>query len=142
MRRFTRSPTEGAAVLRGEELERKGRRNRTVRSKDWLIASTVLGLDDPFHHVRRGLQSFLLKEKTEGVSETGEKEFSRIRRQLGKMERQMAQLLAASVKAIQSFEQGWRDVPGHTKGQLLFLMALKSSREKKGETQLGDKAPL
>ncbi len=58
-------------------------------------------------------------------------EFSHIRRQLGKTQKQMAQLLGVSPKAIESFEQGWRDIPVHTERQTLFLVALKSSQNKK-----------
>ena len=53
------------------------------------------------------------------------KEFSKIRRQLGKTQSQTAELLGVSLKAIQSFEQGWRDIPVHIERQLLFLLAMK-----------------
>ena len=43
----------------------------------------------------------------------------------------MAQLLGTSPKAIQSFEQGWRDIPVSAERQALFLMALKSPQNKK-----------
>ena len=56
------------------------------------------------------------------------KEFSQIRQHLGKTQKQMAQLLGTSLKAVQSFEQGWRNIPIHTERQALFLMALKSSQ--------------
>lgn len=56
-----------------------------------------------------------------------QKEFSRIRHQLGKTQKEMAQLLGTSLKAVQSFEQGWRNIPVHTERQLLFLLALKRS---------------
>jgi len=55
------------------------------------------------------------------------KEFSTIRRQLGKTQSQLAQLLGTSVKAIQSFEQGWRHIPVHIERQMLFLLAMKNS---------------
>ena len=58
-------------------------------------------------------------------------EFSHIRHHLGKTQRQMAQLLGTSPKAIQSFEQGWRDIPVSAERQVLFLMALKSHQDKK-----------
>jgi len=58
-------------------------------------------------------------------------EFSRIRRHLGKTQNQLARLLGTSSKAIQSFEQGWRNVPVHTERQLLLLLVLKSSHGKK-----------
>ena len=54
------------------------------------------------------------------------KEFSNIRLHLGKTQGQMAQLLGVSPKAIQSFEQGWRNIPVYTERQMLFLMALKN----------------
>ncbi len=55
------------------------------------------------------------------------KEFSQIRGQLGKTQRQMAHLLGTSSKAIQSFEQGWRNIPVHVERQMLFLVAMKRS---------------
>lgn len=58
------------------------------------------------------------------------KEFSQIREHLGKTQKQLAQLLGTSAKAIQSFEQGWRNTPVHTERQVLFLMALKYAQEK------------
>jgi len=58
-------------------------------------------------------------------------EFSHIRHHLGKTQRELAQLLGVSPKAIQSFEQGWRDIPVSTERQVLFLMALKYSQNKK-----------
>jgi len=51
-------------------------------------------------------------------------EFSRTRQYLGKTQSQMAQLLGVSLKAIQSFEQGWRNIPVHTERQVLFLLTL------------------
>jgi hypothetical protein len=57
------------------------------------------------------------------------KEFAGIRKRLGKSQREMAQLLAVSLKAIQSFEQGWRNIPAHAERQALFLLAQKGSKE-------------
>ncbi len=57
----------------------------------------------------------------------GKKEFSNARRYLGKTQRQMAQLLGVSFKAIQSFDQGWRNIPVHIERQVLFLLASKNS---------------
>jgi len=59
------------------------------------------------------------------------KEFSQIRRDLGKTQMQMAQLLGTSLKAIQSFEQGWRNIPVHIERQMLLLAALKCAQGKK-----------
>jgi DNA-binding XRE family transcriptional regulator len=61
------------------------------------------------------------------------KEFSHIRRQLGKTQAQMAQLLGTSLKAIQSFEQGWRRVPVHIERQVLFLLAMRKTHDREHE---------
>ena len=55
-------------------------------------------------------------------------EFSEIRRQLGKTQKQMAQLLATSQKAIESFEQGWRNIPVHIERQVFFLLVSLNSQ--------------
>ena len=57
------------------------------------------------------------------------KQFSYLRNRLGKTQRQMAQLLGTSEKAIQGYEQGWRKVPMHVERQVLFLVS--RLREKK-----------
>ena len=57
----------------------------------------------------------------------GKKEFSAARQYLGKTQSQMAQVLGVSLKAIQSFEQGWRNIPVHIERQVLFLLASKKS---------------
>ena len=62
------------------------------------------------------------------------KEFSNIRHLLGKTQMQMAQLLGVSLKAVQSFEQGWRKIPIHTERQSLLLLALKGSRVNQKKT--------
>jgi DNA-binding XRE family transcriptional regulator len=59
------------------------------------------------------------------------KEFAEIRRHLGKTQRQMAQVLGVSLKAIQSFEQGWRNLPVHIERQVLLILALKKRASKK-----------
>jgi DNA-binding transcriptional regulator YiaG len=56
------------------------------------------------------------------------KEFSRCRRKLNKTQKQMAQLLGTSLKAIHSYEQGWRSIPAHAERQLLFLMSKQLER--------------
>ncbi len=53
------------------------------------------------------------------------KEFHSLRQKLQKTQKQMSQLLGTSLKAVQSFEQGWRKVPVHVERQVLFLRALK-----------------
>ena len=56
-------------------------------------------------------------------------QFSYLRNRLGKTQRQTAQLLGTSEKAIQGYEQGWRKVPMHVERQALFLVS--RLREKK-----------
>ena len=49
-------------------------------------------------------------------------EFSALRKKLAKTQKQMAQLLGVSIKAIHSYEQGWRSIPVHVERQLYFLL--------------------
>ncbi len=57
-------------------------------------------------------------------------EFKFYRKQLEKTQKQIAQLLGVSIKAIHSYEQGWRSIPGHIERQLFFLIFKKSGRNK------------
>ncbi len=58
------------------------------------------------------------------------KEFHSLRQKLQKTQKQMSQLLGTSLRAIQSFEQGWRKVPVHIERQMLFLAAMKKRSNK------------
>jgi transcriptional regulator with XRE-family HTH domain len=49
-------------------------------------------------------------------------EFSRLRASLGKSQRELAGILGLSLKAIESYEQGWRNVPAHVERLLYFLL--------------------
>jgi putative transcriptional regulator len=51
------------------------------------------------------------------------KKFVAIRKRLNKTQKQMAQLLGTSVKAIHSYEQGWRSIPIHAERQIYFLLS-------------------
>ena len=51
------------------------------------------------------------------------KEFKKFRNKLGKTQRQMAQLLGVSIKAVHSYEQGWRSIPPHVERQIFFLVS-------------------
>lgn len=62
------------------------------------------------------------------------KKFSEIRRYLGKTQKQMAQLLGTSSKAVESFEQGWRNIPVHIERQMLFLLASMASKKRRKKT--------
>ncbi|VBB41375.1 conserved hypothetical protein [uncultured Desulfatiglans sp.] len=50
-------------------------------------------------------------------------EFAVIRRRLGKTQKEMAELLATSLKTIHSYEQGWRTIPPHAQRQIYFLLS-------------------
>jgi DNA-binding XRE family transcriptional regulator len=50
-------------------------------------------------------------------------EFFHIRKQLNKTQKQMAEILGASIKAIHSYEQGWRTIPLYVERQLFFLLS-------------------
>ena len=59
-------------------------------------------------------------------------EFKFLRSKLEKTQKQMAQLLGTSLKAIHSYEQGWRTVPVHVERQIFFLVSrLKQNRRGK-----------
>jgi DNA-binding XRE family transcriptional regulator len=54
-------------------------------------------------------------------------EFVKIRHDLNKTQEQLASLLCVSHKAIQSFEQGWRNIPSHIEREMLLLASLQKS---------------
>jgi DNA-binding XRE family transcriptional regulator len=58
------------------------------------------------------------------------KEFSKIRHELDLTQKGLSRVLCVSPKAIQSFEQGWRDVPVHIEREMLLLLALKGFRNR------------
>ncbi len=51
------------------------------------------------------------------------KEFKNFRKRLNKTQRQMAHLLGMSLKAVHSYEQGWRIIPSHVERQMFFLIS-------------------
>ena len=40
-------------------------------------------------------------------------EFTALRKRFDKTQKQMSQLLGVSIKAVHSYEQGWRSIPDH-----------------------------
>ncbi len=48
--------------------------------------------------------------------------FTTIRAKIGKTQKSLAELLGVSLKAVQSYEQGWRSIPIHVERQLYFLL--------------------
>lgn len=63
-----------------------------------------------------------LQEQTYRKRVMEKEEFSKIRKQLGKTQKQLAALLGMSLKTIHSYEQGWRSIPAHIERQLFFLL--------------------
>ena len=57
--------------------------------------------------------------------------FSKARAKLGKTQKALASLLGVSLKAVQSYEQGWRRVPLHVERQIYFLLV---NQRKNGTT--------
>jgi hypothetical protein len=50
-------------------------------------------------------------------------QFKEIRSTLGKTQKEMARLIGTSIKAVHSYEQGWRKIPHHIEKQVLFLLS-------------------
>jgi len=48
--------------------------------------------------------------------------FAKARAKLKKTQKELAALLGVSLKAVQSYEQGWRSVPLHVERQMYFLL--------------------
>ena len=51
------------------------------------------------------------------------KEFSYFRSKLAKTQKKLAELLGVSLKAVHSYEQGWRSVPVHVERQMLLMVS-------------------
>jgi hypothetical protein len=47
-----------------------------------------------------------------------------VRQELGRSQKEMAELLGVSAKAVQSYEQGWRHMPPHVEQHVLFQAIL------------------
>ena len=58
------------------------------------------------------------------------KEFNKLRKKLNKSQQQMALLLGVSIKAVQSYEQGWRNIPTHMERQMFFLLSRVEGNQK------------
>lgn len=50
-------------------------------------------------------------------------EFLKARKVLGKTQKKTAELLGLSIKAVHSYEQGWRKIPSHVERQIFFLLS-------------------
>ncbi len=56
-------------------------------------------------------------------------EFVRIRKFLIKTQKQLAQLLGISIKAVQGYEQGWRTIPGPMERQMYLLVVKRTASD-------------
>ena len=59
-------------------------------------------------------------------------EFKSYRTKLNKTQKQIAQLLGTSLKAIHSYEQGWRTIPPAVERQIYFLVSRINKTGKRG----------
>jgi DNA-binding XRE family transcriptional regulator len=62
------------------------------------------------------------------------RELAQARHYLGKTQRELSRLLCVSTRTIQSFEQGWRNIPASVERQILFLLSLKRSANQKNNS--------
>ena len=60
-------------------------------------------------------------------------EFKHLRKRLNKTQKQMAKLLGTSIKAVHSYEQGWRSIPVSVERQIYFLIS--RTRKDKAKTR-------
>jgi hypothetical protein len=72
--------------------------------------------------VRFGRAGVYLARSQRGAGMTPQ-EFKHYRARLKKTQQQMALLLGTSIKAIHSYEQGWRQIPPAVERQMLFLLS-------------------
>ena len=56
-------------------------------------------------------------------------EFSLARKNLGKTQKQLSELLGMSLKTIHSYEQGWRTIPTHIERHIYFLLINQRGRK-------------
>ena len=65
-------------------------------------------------------------------------QFKEIRAKLDKTQKEIAQLLGVSIKAIHSYEQGWRKIPHHVERQLLFLIFKTTNKHRNPQDKCWD----
>ena len=59
------------------------------------------------------------------------KESKKLRKKIDKTQKQMAQLLGVSVKAVHSYEQGWRNIPTHVERLMYFHLSRRDGNPKR-----------
>ena len=89
--------------------------------KEGLLLKAFFRMQDGEFLYGRSVQSI-----GDGMEST---EFSQVRKRLGKTQKEMAEVLGTSVKAVHSYEQGWRCVPAHVERQLLFFLTRLAARK-------------
>ncbi len=57
-------------------------------------------------------------------------EFKSFRQRMSKTQKQMGQLLGISLKAVHSYEQGWRSIPPYVERQMFFLLSRVEGNQK------------
>jgi len=57
-------------------------------------------------------------------------EFLKSRKLLNRTQKEMAELLGVSIKAVHSYEQGWRNIPPHVERQIFFLLSRTRANDK------------
>lgn len=62
-----------------------------------------------------------------------DRNFVELRKKLGKTQKKLAEILGTSIKAIHSYEQGWRSIPAHVERQLYFLLGQKRQTVEAGK---------
>ena len=71
---------------------------------------------------KEGGETRLPFDENKGLRPMDKAGFSRMRVLLGKSQRDLARLLGVSLKAVESYEQGWRGVPSNVERMLYFLL--------------------
>ena len=72
---------------------------------------------------------FIIAIRQSGVPPVEKEEFCRIRKRIGKTQKELAALLGISIKTLHSYEQGWRRIPAHAERQILFLLSRSRSSD-------------
>ena len=57
-------------------------------------------------------------------------EFLAARKRIAVTQKKIADLLGVSIKAVHSYEQGWRRIPAHVERQIFFLLSRLTTHEK------------
>ena len=56
-------------------------------------------------------------------------EFKKWRKKLNKTQKEIAQLLSASLKDVEGYEQGWQNIPPHVERQMYFYLSRREGNQ-------------